>query len=209
VTQRLTLTVPGEPRGKGRPRASARVVQTRDGPRANVSVHTPGDTRAAEAGIASAFRARYPGHRPWTRAVMLRFVAVFPVPPSWPKYLREEAARGTVYHTSTPDTDNCWKLILDALNDLAWADDAQVQGGGVKRYGSPPRLELTLEPLGGPDLPATPGQRAVERRVRETGTHLPPPGTRKAAKPGSAGRRYDAATQRRIDAALAREGEPR
>jgi Holliday junction resolvase RusA-like endonuclease len=37
--------------------------------------------------------------------------------------LREDAKR---WHTQTPDDDNLRKLVKDALNNVAWHDDAQV-----------------------------------------------------------------------------------
>lgn len=174
--ERLQLVVLGEPRGWQRGRPIGRVVYQDGKPRAVVSVHTPPETRRAEREIRDLFAATFPRHVPWTRGVMLKFVAVFAIPPSWPKHLREAARRGTLYHTGKPDKDNVEKLILDSLKGLAWVDDAQMQGGGVKRYGYPPRIEVTLEPLDQPDVPATPGQRRVERASQaERDGHAPIP----------------------------------
>src|SRR3546814_8353491 len=54
------------------------------------------------------------------------------------------------------------KLIVDALNKIAFTDDAQVMGGGIKRYGSPARIDISFECLNSADVPATPGQKRNE-----------------------------------------------
>lgn len=203
---RLTFSVAGEPRGKGRPRFSARVVEVDGTPTAISSVHTPADTLAAEKVVATTFKAMFPKHQPYTRAVMLKFVAVFAVPSSWPKYMKEAAKRGTLYHTSKPDKDNIEKLIVDALNTLAWVDDAQVQGGGVKRYGHPARIEITIEAIEQPDVPATPGQKRAEAAQL-----LPPQPKPQKARPVKQTKpetksKYPPALRAAIDAALERDG---
>ena len=39
-------------------------------------------------------------------------------------------------HTSRPDKDNLEKVIMDALNKLAWKDDSQVFGSRTAKYWS-------------------------------------------------------------------------
>lgn len=203
---KLSFSIPGEPKGKGRARAHPRIVWEGDEPRAVVSLHTPADTAAAEKAIADLFRAKFPGHRPWTGAVLIRFTAVFETPVSFNKALQAAARSGRLHCVKKPDKDNIEKLIVDALNKIAWHDDAQVMGGGVKRYGSPARIDVTIETLETPDLPATPGQKRLEQRVA-AGT----PGTTEKrlranpSKSGKGGPRYPAHVQARIDQALERD----
>lgn len=168
MTRRVAFTVPGEPKGKGRPRAVPRIVWKDGEPEAVVSLITPPDTREAEAVVLAAFRRAFPRHKPFTGPVLLRFTAVFETPRSFNKALREAAARGKLYATKKPDKDNIEKLIVDALNGVAFADDQQVMGGGMKRYGTPARLEISFEPLDSPDVPPTPGQRRAEKAQQET-----------------------------------------
>ena len=52
----------GVPKGKGRPRASARIVDSPEGPRAIVSLHTPKDTVLAEKAIAARTKAMIDAH---------------------------------------------------------------------------------------------------------------------------------------------------
>lgn len=162
---RLRFTIDGDPVGKARPRSSARVVTVDGRPKALVHVHSDPAMVKAEHRVADAFRRYYPAHRPASGPIMLRFTAVFAIPDSWPKALREAAERGVVYHTSVPDKDNVEKLIVDGLNAVAWVDDAQVQGGGVKRYGAPPRIEVDIEIISQPAVPATPAQKRRQGKV--------------------------------------------
>ena len=161
------FTVPGEPKGKGRPRAVPDIIWKDGQPEAFVRMVTPRDTRMAEKVVRDAFMAAHPDHKPWTGAVQINFTAVFETPKSFSRALKDAASRGELYATKKPDKDNIEKLIVDALNGIAWADDAQVMGGGIKRYGSPARIDVSLKSLASADVPVTPGQRRAERRVQE------------------------------------------
>jgi len=179
----------------------ARVVWKDGKPMAITTVYSDPATEQAEAAVLAAFKRAHPDHRPWTGPVMLRFTAIFEVPPSWPEKVKRAALTGRLYHTTKPDKDNIEKLITDALNGHAWADDGQCQGGGVKRYGSPARVEVELTSLADASLPPTPIEKSAERRVAE-GKPL------RAAAPkrrNSAKAKSDTPLQRRIDAALARD----
>jgi len=167
MPERVTITMPGEPRGWGRPTPVARL---RGDGTPFVMMVTQDETRAAKKKLLQLFRAKYPHHRKWTGPVMMRFTAVFETPATFSKALKEAAARGKLYCVRKPDTDNIAKLIKDALNGVVYADDQQVMGGGVKRYGSPARVEIEFESLESPDVPATPGQRRAERALT-----APPP----------------------------------
>lgn len=160
MTKRVTLTIPGEPVGWGRPTP---VAQLRADGTAFVMMVTQEQTRQVKQAVRDAFRLKYPSHRPWTGPVLLRFTAVFAIPASFNRALQEAARRGTLYCVKKPDKDNIEKLIKDALNGLVYADDQQVMGGGLKRYGHPARVEISFESLESPDVPATPGQKRAER----------------------------------------------
>ncbi|APZ81796.1 hypothetical protein vBEliSR6L_31 [Erythrobacter phage vB_EliS_R6L] len=190
MTRRVAFTIPGEPKGKGRPRAVPRIVWKDGEPEAVVSLITPADTREAEAAVLAAFRRAHPGHKPFAGPVLLRFTAVFETPRSFNKALREAAARGKLYATKKPDKDNIEKLIVDALNRVAFVDDQQVMGGGIKRYGSPARIEVSFEALDDDDVPATPGQKRAEKAL-QAGLPL-----------GPGKRRQSNSTKSRSDAAV-------
>jgi Holliday junction resolvase RusA-like endonuclease len=61
---------------------------------------------------------------------------VFAPPASWSEEKRQQAIVGEIPHTSKPDADNLAKSWLDALNKIAFVDDALVATVRVsKRYG--------------------------------------------------------------------------
>lgn len=220
----IVFTIPGAPRGKARPRATARIIWKDGRPEAVVSVHTPKQTRDDEKAVLLAFQRAHPNHLPFTGPVLLKFVAVHPIPASWPKRLKEAAARGTLFCVTKPDKDNIEKLIVDALTPpkrkrgstgpapsaigYAWVDDQQVMGGGLKRYGSPPRVEVTLQSLESPDVPATPGQARLDARVAAGGDHIAPR-QRRLNPPNADRSKHPPQLQLAIDRAIARDDRER
>lgn len=111
----LQFRVPGEPRGKGRPRF------TRTG-------HTyPDDKTAAyENLIRLAFDKQFPAWDPTEGAVKIDIIARFPAPKSWSKKKTAMAYADEIHKTTKPDADNIVKAVLDGLNGTAWSDDSQV-----------------------------------------------------------------------------------
>ena len=59
---------------------------------------------------------------PIDSAIFMKIELFFSIPKSWSKAKKEEAK----WHTSRPDADNLAKGIKDALNGIAYVDDAQV-----------------------------------------------------------------------------------
>jgi Holliday junction resolvase RusA-like endonuclease len=170
---RIAFSIPGVPKGKDRPRSSARVVQTADGPRAAVRVHSDAATVAAEKAILAEFKRRFPRHVQWVGPVLLKFTAVFPTTSEFTKAQLDAAARGVLYHTAKPDKDNVEKLLVDALNGVAWVDDGQVQGGGIKRYGSPARIDVVLERLEASPVLSPADKRATKRLAEHVDVSRP------------------------------------
>lgn len=71
--------------------------------------------------------------------VAVRVVFVMPVPKTMPKAKRKAVDEGRILPTSKPDWDNLAKLVSDALNGIAWVDDAEVaRAEVVKVYGPEP-----------------------------------------------------------------------
>lgn len=81
------------------------------------------------------------------------------IPPSWDDWKKDEARRGRVLPTGTPDLDNLIKLVLDALKrSRRWfKDDAQVAGFHArpfKLYSDKPGSLIQVRALQGPTRPA-------------------------------------------------------
>ena len=162
--------IPGTPAAKARPRAAARIVGQGAAARAITTVYSDRDMVAAEREIARLYRIAAKGHRTLSGPVRLDLMAVFETPESWRRALKQAAQTGAIYHIGRPDLDNIEKLVLDALNRLAWADDGQVaMVTKTKRYGSPARVEVWVRPLDQDEAHKTPGQLDLERRVKALG----------------------------------------
>ena len=123
--------VPGQPVGKGRPRATVRAGRAR--------LYTPAKTEKYEARVALFAQQAMAGRPVMAGPVALSVTALFPIPPSWPKKRQAAARAGTEQHTKRPDADNCAKAILDGLNGVVWKDDSQVVTLSIeKRYSDRP-----------------------------------------------------------------------
>ena len=110
-----TIVVPGKPVGKQR----ARVVSTGKGTHS----FTPLTTVQWEGLIK--LLARQAGIQPTDMPTSVRIEIERTVPQSWSRK-RKSQALSAVWATGKPDIDNVIKAVLDALNGIAWRDDAQV-----------------------------------------------------------------------------------
>lgn len=137
----IQFTVPGDPRGKQRPR------MTKYG-----TAYTPRETVAYEKLVkACMFRSIENGTSGTTRyktePVCVTIIAYYRIPTSITKKVRERIEAGDEKPTKKPDADNIAKIIMDALNGLAYQDDRQVVALTVlKEYakGTEPRVEVTV-----------------------------------------------------------------
>lgn len=135
--QVISVTVEGKTKGKGRPRFS----------RAGgfVRVYTDPKDRDEESRIASVIlRNQTPGFSPVEGPVTLMARFVLPIPCKLTKAERLAKADGPA--TCKPDLDNLVKLLMDAMNGVVYVDDKQVTTVvASKRYGTKPRIEITVE----------------------------------------------------------------
>lgn len=164
--------VPGRPKGKGRARFN---------PKGGPPI-TPKATVAAELEIATEYRIAARATPIMTGTVTLSVEAIFRVPTSWRKSLRAAALAGEVEYTGKPDRDNLVKLYMDALNGVAWVDDAQVNRGPIiRRYGAPERVEVTVEETKAEDRVKSPAERRREVKVA-SGAELRPKRKKRAPR---------------------------
>jgi crossover junction endodeoxyribonuclease RusA len=100
----LTVTIPGDPVAKGRPRLGK-----------NGHAFTPERTRMAEKAVTDLCIGLMDGQSPLEGAVSL----------------------SVVFHCGTrrrTDADNLLKLVTDAMNQVVFADDSQIEEFHVRLY---------------------------------------------------------------------------
>lgn len=131
----ISITLDGEPVGKGRPRYNSKTG----------TVYTPYKTVSYERHLRWAAKAAMKGPGPLAGPLCVTVGAFFTIPKTWTK--AEKAAAIDRAHTSKPDLDNIIKM-LDALNGIVWKDDSQIaQLTALKRYSSKPALVITVRSL--------------------------------------------------------------
>lgn len=140
----LDFFVHGTPKGKGRPRF------TRDF-YGGVHTHTPAATASFEQRVRDYYFETYPRlERPVYgkgRALVLEAEICFSPPASLSKKKQVAMVTGKVQHTKKPDIDNVLKAITDALNNVAYADDAQIiKMVGEKHYDAIEGVRVKIHP---------------------------------------------------------------
>lgn len=117
-----------EPVAKGRPR-----VVTKGG---KTFAYTPGKTVHAENMIRYALKDK----GCFDAGMPLRLEAIFY------RIRPKSSSKKVKLPVTSPDLDNYIKLITDALEKFAYANDSQITTMLVrKRFGNPPRIEIKLE----------------------------------------------------------------
>ncbi len=105
--------------------------------RRHARMYTPTETVRAERAIAAACAETM-------AEAGIKSLAYRPLPESRPKSVSSEP------DTYKPDSDNEGKLVMDALNGLVWADDAQVVDLHVVKHprvrGQAERMDISIAP---------------------------------------------------------------
>lgn len=114
----MEFIVEGEPQGKARPRFSRR----------SGTVYTPAKTAKYEKEIRQAFLDAGGKMIPAGSYVAVTVDAYFRIPKSYTKRKRLECEHNIIRPDKKPDIDNVLKVVLDALNKVAYKDDKQVIG---------------------------------------------------------------------------------
>ena len=132
----IQFTIPGPPKGKGRPRF-ARMGNF-------VKTYTPKETASWENLVKVMYLQANPGP-PTELPVSIQIMAYFPIPKSMRKSERELAEKEGLPVQTKPDIDNVLKGILDGLNGVAFVDDKQVYRiWAEKWYSLVPRTEVKI-----------------------------------------------------------------
>lgn len=126
--QRIQFVVPGPPQGKARPR----VVRAKNG---MSMTYTPDKTVAYEELVRLRYKAAAQGFRfPDDAQLAIQITSFYPVPKSKSKRVQSDMLAGVIRPTKKPDCDNIVKIICDALNELAYKDDAQIVVTQMSKY---------------------------------------------------------------------------
>lgn len=123
----MEFIVEGKPQGKARARV---FYDSRVGKARGV---TPTQTKSYEDLIRWKYKAaggKYFGEE----TLQVAIEAFYPIPKSYSKAKKMNAADGFLRPTSKPDCDNIIKVVLDALNGVAYYDDKQVICVSCNKY---------------------------------------------------------------------------
>ena len=132
--------IPGAPVGKGRPR-----VAVQGG---HAHAYTPQRTKDYEWLVQKCFAAQKCAVMPRGEALSVTVEAVCPVPESATKKQRAEMLEGRTLPTKKPDADNVLKIILDALNGVAYEDDRQIVALAIRKtYGEKPVVRVEIRTI--------------------------------------------------------------
>lgn len=137
----MRLFIPGAPVGKGRPRFAKRG--------AHVVAYTPQKTAEYERLIKTLYNEKY-GKPEFAEddALSVEITAYTPIPTSFSKAKKRDAAAAIIRPTKKPDIDNILKAVMDALNGLAYADDKQIVAvKAIKIYSAHPGVDIKIEKI--------------------------------------------------------------
>ena len=140
----IVFSVPGDPKGKARPK----VTRTKAG---TSLTYTPDKTVAYEELVRLRFSEAAKGRRfEAAKPLRLRIAAFFGVPASKPKKTKILMLQNLIRPTKKPDFDNVFKIVCDALNGIAYADDAQIVEAQITKVftGGDPHIEVELQEIG-------------------------------------------------------------
>lgn len=123
----MNFIVEGKPQGKARART---FYNARAGKMQSI---TPEQTKSYEDLIRWKYRAaggQYMGEK----VLQVHIKAFYPIPKAFSKGKAYEAIDGNIRPTTKPDCDNIIKVVLDALNGVAYYDDKQVVCVSCNKY---------------------------------------------------------------------------
>lgn len=123
----MRFIVEGKPQGKARART---FYNARAG---KMQSMTPEQTKSYEDLIRWKYKAaggQYMGEK----VLQVDIKAFYPIPKAFSKGKTYEALDGNIRPTTKPDCDNIIKVVLDALNGVAYYDDKQVVCVSCNKY---------------------------------------------------------------------------
>lgn len=135
----LVIRVPGEIRGKGRPKFRSVGGHAR--------AYTDAKTLSAETWVKSCAIDQV-GIPRWEGPLSVTINISVGMPESKPKKWKAAALAGEIRPTGKPDFDNTSKMLCDALNGIVWKDDSQITDVLFSKvYSEVPGAELIVRKI--------------------------------------------------------------
>jgi len=129
------IIITGQITGKARPRLNGNTGK----------VYTQRETKRYEDLIAWCYKTQR-GEFFYDLPVKATILAEYAIPKGTPKAKREAMLAQSILPTKKPDIDNIEKIVLDALNGIAYKDDKQVvKTDCIKKYAAESRLLVKVE----------------------------------------------------------------
>lgn len=126
----------GDIKGKARPRMNTLTGVT----------YTPNNTKDYENLIKQYFKIKYPRFVPFENRISVGIKAYFKIPKNTSKKNAELMLKGQISPAKKPDIDNVTKVVLDALNKMAFKDDNQITKLEVEKfYAEEEKILVTVE----------------------------------------------------------------
>ena len=136
----IKFTVPGIPRGKQRPRVCR--INGRN------LTYTPRQTIEYEELVRASYTAVSKIFFDKDTPLKISIIALYSKPKSVSKKLKNSMLTGCILPTKKPDSDNIIKIILDALNGVAYWDDSQVcRAYFEKMYAEIPETRIIIKEI--------------------------------------------------------------
>lgn len=132
--------MPGNPKGKQRPRM--RWIKGRK------ITYTPKQTTEYEKLIRASYTAVSKIFFEKDTPLIISITALFSIPKSVSKKLKNSMLKGDILPTKKPDSDNIIKIVLDALNGVCYHDDAQICSVHFeKKYAEIPPTKIIIKEI--------------------------------------------------------------
>jgi len=132
---KMYFIISGEPTGKGRAKFARRGNF--------VSTYTPEKTVLYENLVKLCYQEQCGTYS--EKSLSVEIYIYHSIPKSTPKKYIEEMLKGNIRPSKKPDIDNICKVILDALNGIAYKDDTQVYHlEATKRYAKEPSVQVYI-----------------------------------------------------------------
>lgn len=137
----VNFTIDEAPAGKKRPKFTTIGGYAR--------TYTPADTQHHEDFVRVCYQIGTHGFKfPPKTPLNVLITCYYPIPKSTSKKKAAQMEAGEIIPVVKPDLDNVAKLILDALNGLAWHDDNQIARLEISKvYGEDPHTDVHIETI--------------------------------------------------------------